>query len=287
MEVLRQICRSGLRWYCSRGIRGSSRALALFAPWIAPKNGVEVREIGRHRVCLDHRIRATRLMAYGCYERNECRLLSKWVPAGGVAVDCGANVGYMAAHMARAVGPHGRVYAFEPSPTCIRALQNMLEKTTDSNITIIESAVAETRRTTFYFETEHILSHGFGRIDVHPSDRHRNVTEHEVQVTSLDNFFRDFQLTRLDFVKIDVEGAEILVLHGMKEIFENGLRPKILLELSVGEGLTQATEIPDLLEHHGYQSFRVKKAVCTVNVRELPSGFHGNILFVPIEKTDH
>lgn len=286
MEALRKVCRSGLRWWCSHGLRGSTRALAILGPWIAPKSGIEVRQIGSHRIRLDHTIRATRLMAYGCYERNECRLLANWLPAGGVAIDCGANVGYMTAQMARAVGPRGHVYAFEPSPTCIRALQNMVKENTDSNITVIPSAVAEAGRTTLYFETEHILSHGFGRIDVHPSDRHRNVTEHEVQVTSLDDFFRDFELTRLDFVKIDVEGAEILVLRGMSELLGRGLRPNILLEISVGDGLTQATEIPEFLGRYGYQAFRVARQTHKIDVSKLSPEFHGNILFLPDQRTD-
>lgn len=286
MELLRKIGRSGLRWYCTHGLRGCSRALAVLGPWLMPKGGVEELQVGQHRIQLDHRIRATRFMAYGCYERFECRHLPDWVPIGGVAIDCGANIGYMAAQMASAAGPCGRVYAFEPSPTCIEALQALVQSSKDSNITVVAAAVAEAGRQGLYYETEHILSHGFGRIDKHPSDRHRNVTQHAVRIVSLDDYFRDADLRRLDFVKVDVEGAEMQVFRGMKELFAAGFRPRILCEISVAEGLTQASEIPDLLGQYGYRAHRVSRRIVPLDTSALSSGFHGNVLFLPSASAD-
>src|SRR5207302_6580845 len=63
----------------------------------------------------------------GWYERAEVAVLARLTPAGGLAVDVGANTGYHTSVLAGLVGPAGRVVAFEPAPATFRRLRRLVE----------------------------------------------------------------------------------------------------------------------------------------------------------------
>jgi FkbM family methyltransferase len=281
LELLKTLARRALKTYCHSGLRGRSRALAWLAPHVAPRGGAETVQIGAHAIQLDHRVRAMRLMAYGLYEPAECSMLSTLAPVGGVVFDVGANIGYLAAHFARAVGPEGRVYAFEPSPACLPSLRAVAASAVRTNIKVIEAAVGETTRRGTYYETQRVISHGFGRLDVRPSDPRQDITEHEVAVVSLDDFAQEEGLERIDLVKIDVEGAERQVLAGMARLFARGLRPALLIEVTVdGQDRSEAAEIGAALQRYGYASYLPGSRRAPVSWGALPDNFHNNLLWL-------
>jgi FkbM family methyltransferase len=281
IESLKSLLRLALRAYCQSGLRGSTRAINLLAPYLAPRDGVERVPIGRHVVPLDHRVRAMRLMAYGLYEPAECRHLPYLVPSGGIVFDVGANIGYLTAHFARAVGRRGRVYAFEPSPLCLLYLDAVASSNNSSNITVVRAAVADASRSGIYYETERVISHGFGRIDMRPSSVHRQITEHAVRIVSLDDFFDNQRLDHVDLVKIDVEGLECQVVEGMTRLFSHGQRPIVLAEVTIaGDSRQAAIRIDKTLRLHGYSSYLIKKYLVPVQVDKLAHGFHNNVLWM-------
>lgn len=281
-EGIKRWGRNCLRWYCQTGWRGRSRLIDTFSSRLAPLGAVETVRIGNCSLSLDHHVRAMRMMAYGVYEFDECQHLRQWIRRGDVVFDIGANIGYMSAQFALSVGPAGRVYAFEPSPTCHR----LLCKVADSNphgIIMVESlAVADESRNSVYYETEKILSHCFGRIDIRPSAIHQDISEYPIYVTTIDDYLDGNRLDRLDFVKIDVEGAEGAVLHGMQRTFARGLHPILLIEMTGSPlHLTERESINKLLTGLGYRSYRVAKRVERCDLGEISSGFHGNIVWLP------
>lgn len=142
---------------------------------------------------------------------------------GGHVIDVGANVGYNAALFARAVDASSFVFAFEPDPENFR----LLERTARTRPHIVPLPLAVGARP--------------GEIELWRNPRHhgdhRVWTESlraegesvRVDLVSLDDFVRQRQLGPIAFVKIDVQGYELPVCEGMKEILERN--PSIVVAL--------------------------------------------------------
>ena len=107
----------------------------------------------------------------------------------------------------------------------------------------------------------------------------------EAQVTTLDEFFksRAKDLKRLQFVKVDVEGHELNVIQGMRQIFKRGYRPRLMTEVSiVGKYRDDLEEYAGLLAKLGYRLHALRpKVLESIRLEELPPGFHGNVFWLP------
>jgi FkbM family methyltransferase len=147
------------------------------------------------------------------------------VQPGDHVVDIGANIGYYSLLLSRCVGVQGRVDAFEPEPLNLALLHANLQINGCSNVVVHPLALADT--------------HGQRPLYICPSNRgdHRlGFTPDRdmitVPVTTADRCLGP-RPARMDFVKIDVQGAEELVLRGMRELIEhNRRRLTMLIELS-------------------------------------------------------
>jgi len=151
----------------------------------------------------------------------EMALLASHLGTDGVAVDIGANIGLYTLAMARRVGPHGRVFAFEPAPANFALLTRNVESNGYSAI-VTACRTAITDRS------------GLARftLNVHNAGMHRLASEGaiEVETARLDDLLAG---QRVDFVKIDVEGAEVAVLRGMQSII--AANPSIALLVEYNE----------------------------------------------------
>ena len=150
------------------------------------------------------------------YEPDTTQFFKKTITTGMTVVDVGANLGYFTRLAASLVGPTGSVYAFEPDEENFLLLKKNTEHLT--NVHIIQSAVSDVDgAVTFY------LSHKMGMHSLLKSkDIGRQVT---VPSTTLD---RLYEKTDIHFVKIDVEGAEESVFHGMKKLLSR--KPIVVFE---------------------------------------------------------
>jgi FkbM family methyltransferase len=218
-------------------------------------------------------------MAYRVYERHDLLGVKRFVRKGATVFDLGANIGYCSAHFATMVGPGGRVFAFEPSPTCLRTLVKIERLDRNHIIKVVPKAISDKCRAALYYETEATISHGFGRIDERPSVSHNVTQEVIVDVTSLDEFCAENEIVRVDFIKLDVEGAELDALHGMERVLASKQPPMLLIEMTGSNG-SQNNSINTLLSKHGYRSYRFCPTLKSVNVLSLGSHFHGNIFWI-------
>ncbi|MBV8129429.1 MAG: FkbM family methyltransferase [Planctomycetaceae bacterium] len=190
----------------------------------------------------------------------ELSVMLEQVSPGYVVFDVGANQGYFTRLYSLLVGRHGRVYAFEPVPTTFRVLQErMAEQQVIPNIDLINVALADTSGTAVMYLP--------GQNDVEASLLpHRGVgswrtadppATFQCRQIRLDDFVRDRGLTRLDFLKCDVEGAELLVLRGATDTLKQ-FQPVLYLEVSpdwtVDFGY-HPTAIIEFLRPLGYNRF--------------------------------
>ena len=153
----------------------------------------------------------------GSYEYDKRRVFERIVTPGSVVFDVGAHVGYYTLLAAVLVGPSGKVVAFEPVPDNLRFLKEHLRLNHIANVTVIEGAVSDHSGEMFFAE-------GGNRSEGHIAAQGKL----RVKVFSLDNLVSDDALPLPAYIKIDVEGAEVMVLTGARNLIERA-RPTIFL----------------------------------------------------------
>jgi FkbM family methyltransferase len=156
------------------------------------------------------------------------RTIRDWVRPGMVVVDAGAHQGLWTFRLARAVGPSGHVFAFEPSPEYAPALGRVIAATGLANVTFLGIALAE-RKGTVRFCTRDRTGHRLtGESRLANSSESGDV---EVPVETLDALVDRYpRLAEVDLLKVDVEGAELLLFRGAEQLLRRR-RPKIYSEI--------------------------------------------------------
>ena len=146
------------------------------------------------------------------YEVEVTNLVKRVIREGWVVVDVGTQYGYYTLLLARLVGAQGSVYAFDPDPVSFRRLVDNLRRNDYRNVAAINKGVSNRSGTAkFYASTL-----GYGKDTMFPKPNYP-YPPHEFPTTTLDAEISDAP----DFIKIDVEGAELLVLEGATRLLRN------------------------------------------------------------------
>jgi len=159
----------------------------------------------------------------GTQEPHVQAAIKHLVRDGMVVYDLGANVGFLSLLFARAVGPKGRVVAFEPVATNFERIVSNAKLNGFNNITVRCEAISRSdgcaRFAVGAFAT-------IGKLDTAPASSSQEICE--VPTRALDSVIAEFPLP--DLVKVDIEGAEIDCLYGARELLKDK-RPLLLIEL--------------------------------------------------------
>ena len=210
-------------------------------------------------VKLTNRFRAGEWLFHNCYclyspiytlyktyrDRFTLSLIRKNIPDGAVALDIGANVGVFSALFAEIVGPTGRVHSFEPESLNFKRLR---ERTRGmGNMSIYPLAVADKSGSVVLYKSsalnvDHRLYNDGGG---------RETTQ--IEAVAIDDLFRK---SKIDFIKIDIQGFEYKALLGMQETLKHNPDVILYLELwpyGLKKAGTSAEEILNLVERLGFQ----------------------------------
>lgn len=164
--------------------------------------------------------------ALGTSDVEEQKALSQRLRPGQVFYDIGANVGFFTTLGGRIVGPHGRVYGFEPFPTSAATARANASRNGFDHVKIIEAAVSN-------FQGEAVFDISATSTNFHllKAGERYGETGHaiKVPVTTIDAQIAA-GLSPPNLVMIDVEGAELDVLEGMRETLLTH-RPTVLCEV--------------------------------------------------------
>lgn len=151
------------------------------------------------------------------------------LPRGGTFVDVGANWGYFTLVAAHAVGPRGRVVALEPDPRMAAELRGNVARNGIGHATVMETAASEAAgRAVLSGYAEADRNRGVSSLVAPPAGNARSFA---VRTAALDDLMDELGIHRADLVKIDVEGAEELVLRGMARGLAAGRYRQVLMEL--------------------------------------------------------
>jgi len=133
----------------------------------------------------------------------------KYLPKeGDTIVDVGAGTGWETLFFSRSVGKSGRVISIEAHPRTFRCLSKMCEKNRLENVTLVQAAVGDQEREVQLSDSSEHEGNSIIRVG----------SGIRVPGTTLDYIFRSLGLLRVDFLKMNIEGAERLALSGKGEM---------------------------------------------------------------------
>lgn len=168
----------------------------------------------------------------GAFERSTVNTLQKLARPQSVVFDIGANIGAHTLGLARSVGPAGRVFAFEPADFAFEklkrnlALNPELDSRTSAHQILLAAKPSAKLPEKIYASWPLLASE-----PVHPKLRGRLLTTSKARVDTLDHFSERERLTRVDLIKIDVDGHEVPVLMGGAKTLAR-FQPTLLMEMS-------------------------------------------------------
>jgi len=173
--------------------------------------------------------------------------------AGDVVLDLGAYAGVASVAFARKVGPTGAVFAFEPDTGNFRAATeniNTARRFGYPPVTLINKAVwCDNDGLDFSCEG----ASGSSAVSIVGSGRGSVV---RVPSTTLSEFFKENHISRVDFIKIDVEGAEVEVLDSSRELLSR-TRPKIVIDTHIVAGIPTTERCCQILKEIGGYETRI------------------------------
>lgn len=209
------------------------------------------------------------------YYELELKHLDRFVSHGMTFVDGGANLGVYTLAASKLVGESGRVLSFEPGRRSFAILGRNADLNGLRNVQTYQFALSdEMGRARLYHHSHGPVSFSLGREDLGAE------TFEEVSTVTLDHIASQEQIERIDFIKLDVEGAEELVLRGALQTLTHS-HPTVLFETNKeaaqrlglsGDGAWS------LLSEFDYKFYAVDEAGGCAQLPEPPA--RGNVLAV-------
>ena len=267
-----------------RGL-GRIGPLHLTHEWLLAKLNEGLVDVQGHKMLLDP-IDTLGLSVRDVWEPLETKVVQNEVRRGSVVLDIGAHIGYYTLMMARLVGSRGRVFAFEPNPANYDLLRRNIQINSYRNVTAVNRAVSDMQTKTRL----HLSEDNSGDHRIYDSkDGRRSV---EVRSIGLNSYFRRYT-RRIDFIKMDIQGAEPGAIRGMSSLLQSH-HPRMVVEFWPF-GLTRfgvsGMEFLELLMSFDYELFEVDERTSSIEpaaINALVAAYdpddefrHTNLLCVP------
>lgn len=193
---------------------------------------------------------------YGFFEANLTNFLLNYIKEGDVVFDVGAHVGYYTMLNSSLVGETGQVHSFEPTPRTFETLKN--NTSSKKNVTVNNNAVLD-KETEIEFVDYGPKYSAFNSFQKRTSDEMSFLSKPEkikVKTVSLDKYCQEKNLTP-NFIKIDAEGAEYLILGAMIDILKNK-KPIVTIEVAGEEEWQEnCTKSINFLQNNGYIAYEI------------------------------
>jgi FkbM family methyltransferase len=192
----------------------------------------------------------------GNKEDKTISFMKSQIKKGDVVLDLGANIGYYALKYAQWVGKQGMVYAFEPEPLNFKLLDLNRYINNYENLRCFELAVGNFC--------------GSIKLNLINSKENSLFVEGDpinVWCVKLDDFLGN---KKIDFVKIDIEGAEGEAILGMKKIIKNNPNIKILFEFKklINKSSISQEALLDFLEDQGFVFYEINERFGKINSKD-------------------
>jgi FkbM family methyltransferase len=198
------------------------------------------------------------VLATGSHDPDVWKWTKSHLVPGGTIIDVGAHIGIFSLQGAKAVGENGKVIAVEPNPATVARLRDNISASGWHNIIVEPVACADTAGTMKLFLGSKVNA-GTASLSREGALHHAAVGDSvDVQVIPLDNIVQRVGLTRIDVMKVDTEGAEVVVLKGARTSIAK-FRPVIIVEVmdpQLRDMGTSLAVLESLLREYGYTKAR-------------------------------
>jgi FkbM family methyltransferase len=217
------------------------------------------------------------------YENETNLIIQEYIKEGDYVVEAGAQIGSETLLIANRVGKTGKTFAFEPNPLMMKRLQiNTTLNDFKDRLALFEMALGEQDKDlSFYIKSEETSNQGM-------SSKYRfdnDLIEINVRQQTLDNWMATQKIPKLDFFKMDVQGAEMDILNGASHTMSTH-RPLIFLEaddLILSDTPYSIADLFKKLIHLNYTVYSIQKNG-RLRQSSLSNLQGGNWLAIPSEK---
>lgn len=166
---------------------------------------------------------------------------------GDVVIDAGAWTGHFTVIAARLVGRSGRVIAIEPQKVMCQRLQARLHRMGLRTVTVVEAALFDRACEVTVPET---TSSAFDVLKTAPPAAGTVV----VKLRTLDEIVENLGIAKVDFIKMDIEGAELEALAGMSRVLSSTRPFLAIASYHLREGSTTSSRVEAILTGFGYSA---------------------------------
>lgn len=206
----------------------------------------------------------------------ELFFIKEMVKPGFVCIDIGANVGYYSTMLSACAGTSGAVHAVEPVQLFQRVFNRNMKRFGCHNVVLHPVALGGNEGTITMGTpmVDGVFRHGLTHV-VESGEDTRNLHTYTVDMVTPSQLFAT--LSRLDFIKCDVEGYEMVLMPYFKPILER-FKPSIQIELGSAE---HRNGIYTLLKDLGYKPFRLSSGkLIGLSAAEVPLYDGGDFYFI-------
>jgi len=226
-DYTRSSWRRGMSLYLEHPVVHAGRWIQYVSRRIWPGRALRFTDDeGNRYVSMKNNFTSFAVAVLGQRDPDVMIFLRGWIQPGYVVCDIGANIGTYTVPLSRLVGSTGRVIAFEPNRPTRACLRQNIRQNRLANVTVMRAAVGETSGHACLVATEDNL----GEAHLAPPADTSSKGE-RVAVTTLDAEVAKLRLTRVDFLKIDVEGFELAALRGAERTL--AANPRLVVQTEI------------------------------------------------------
>jgi FkbM family methyltransferase len=181
----------------------------------------------------------------GTYENFCTETVKKYIGRGDVCLDVGANMGWYSTLFRDICDTEGAVHSFEPVPQTFAELEkNVALNGSPPNVFLNNFGLGDEEKETEIYLFDDLPS---GHASLAPGKTH-SAQAILINIKTLDSYLEMRKIKQVDFVKVDVEGAEMMFLRGAKKLFEQPKAPVIFMEMALGTTKEFGYKPNDLIE---------------------------------------
>jgi FkbM family methyltransferase len=173
---------------------------------------------------------ATTVFFLGEYEKAITEIVRPLIRVGDVCFDVGANFGWYTTLFHQIAGRTGEVHSFEPTPPTFRELEENYELMGSPDNVFINNLALGDREDELTINVFEGLPSGHASLSSHDD---ANAVSYACKMVTLDAYIETHGVRDVNFVKVDIEGAELMFLNGAGRLFRQPSPPIFLIEMAL------------------------------------------------------